>query len=114
MATSESGAQQQRTTQEPAELTLKEQAGTEAKAQPATHRCRIYRLSPKGLRKGMSLYTVVWETSEHPLKNEALPRGEVVFDLSNPSPALVEAEIERFSLTLGRAHIADWQAVGSF
>jgi hypothetical protein len=78
-----------------------------------THRCRIFQLKPKGLREGMSLYTLVWDSVERPFENKALPRGEVAFEISGTSRQKVQEEAEHYCQNLGRVHITDWHGVGS-
>lgn len=80
---------------------------------PVTHRCRVYLVNTKGIRKDKSVYTVVWDTLEHPFKSRALPQGEVYFATSGSSPDVVGEEIERFCEGLGRVEITDWHAAGS-
>lgn len=78
-----------------------------------THRCRVFRLDSKAVREGTSVYTVVWDTLERPLRSKALPHGEVYFASSGPSYAAVGREIESFCRRLGRAVITDWHAAGT-
>lgn len=78
-----------------------------------THRCRVFRLNSNAIREGTSVYTIVWDTLEHPFKSGALPKGEVYFATSGSSSDAVGKEIESFCRRLGRVVISDWHSAGS-
>ena len=82
-------------------------------ARAVTHRCRIYRLISKAIPEDRSVYTVVWDTLERPLKNRSLPQGELYFASSGSSHDTLGKELEFFCQRLGRVVISDWNAAGS-
>lgn len=88
---------------------LSESANTKG----ATHRCRIYRIESKAIAEGRSVFTVVWDTVERPLKSESLPTGEIYFATSGSSYDSVVKEAQAFCKRLDRSIISDWSAAGS-
>lgn len=93
--------------------TLQPSNGKKPAPRVATHRCRVFRISSKGLPAGEFIYTAVHDTLEHPTDSE-LPEGEPVFHFSNVSPTEVERQTNLFRKQEGGVHIIDWRDLGTF
>jgi hypothetical protein len=80
--------------------------------QPVTYRTRVYKNYSKALPEGEFDYTVVRDTSAHPVETN-LPSGDLVFEAEETSLEAVRLKINEFRKGLGQVTITDWRNFGS-
>ncbi|HXD29693.1 MAG TPA: hypothetical protein VN643_01160 [Pyrinomonadaceae bacterium] len=88
-------------------------SGRLPESQTATHRCRFYRISSKGLPSGSFIYAMVRDTMEEPIASGSLPNGVLVFEERDSSFENVQSKTKYFRESLGNVRVADWRNFGS-